>query len=375
MKKTTSIVDHKFLSVIIENVPGMIFIKDAKDLRFVHFNKAGEELLGYSREDLIGKNDYDFFSKEQADFFTAKDRATLAEGKIVDIPEEPIQTKFKGERILHTKKVTIYDEQGNPEYLLGISDDITERKQAEDVSRRLVQEKAAREEAEKTLNLRDEFISIAAHELNTPLTALTLQLHLVDRLLETHGGKLLQDHFKSCHMQVDRFAKLIENLLDATRASAGRLSIDKDEADLCEVIRRVLKWYEPELKKTHCTLTLDCDQTLTGFWDPLRIEQVVTNLLSNAIKFGSGKEIEISMRKEENMARLSVRDHGVGLSEEGKARIFNRFERAASMKTYPGLGLGLYISNQIVLAHGGRMKVESKLGEGSCFTVELPLRS
>ncbi|MBU1713883.1 MAG: PAS domain S-box protein [Proteobacteria bacterium] len=123
---------NTFLDSIIENIPNMLFLKDAKDLRFVRFNRAGEDLLGYSRDDLLGKSDYDFFPKEQADSFTEKDRDVLRGKEVVDIPEEPLQTRNKGERILHTKKVPILGVNGEPEYLLGISEDITERKQAEE---------------------------------------------------------------------------------------------------------------------------------------------------------------------------------------------------------------------------------------------------
>ncbi len=120
--------DHTvFFQSIVDNVPNMIFVKEAKELRFVLFNKAGEELLGYKREDMIGKNDYDFFPKDQADFFIAKDRTVLDEKILLDIPEEPLQTRLKGVRILHTKKIPILDDQGNPQYLLGISEDITDR--------------------------------------------------------------------------------------------------------------------------------------------------------------------------------------------------------------------------------------------------------
>ena len=123
---------NMFLNSIIENIPNMVFLKDAKELRFALFNKAGEQLLGYNRSQLIGKNDYDFFTKEQADFFTKKDRQTLSHGDILDVPEEKIKTKYQGERILHTKKVPILDKRGRPEYLLGISEDITEKKKIED---------------------------------------------------------------------------------------------------------------------------------------------------------------------------------------------------------------------------------------------------
>lgn len=124
-----------FLDSIVENIPNMIFVKDAKELRFILFNRAGEELLGYSRDEMLGKNDYDFFTKEQADFFTEKDRDVLHACRIADIPEEPIQTKDKGVRILHTKKVPILNQRGEPAYLLGISEDITERKRREKLLR------------------------------------------------------------------------------------------------------------------------------------------------------------------------------------------------------------------------------------------------
>ncbi|WP_374075929.1 PAS domain S-box protein [Bdellovibrio bacteriovorus] len=136
-----------FLEAIFENIPNMIFVKDAKDLRFVRFNKAGEDLIGVPRSEMIGKNDYDFFPKEQADFFTTKDRDVLNDTRIVDIPEEPIQTA-KGIRYLHTKKIPICNKEGQPEYLLGVSEDITEKKEAEKQKMALLQEQVAREEAE-----------------------------------------------------------------------------------------------------------------------------------------------------------------------------------------------------------------------------------
>ncbi len=119
-------VNERFLDSIVENIPNMIFVKEAAELRFVRFNRAGEALLGHAREDLIGRNDYDFFPEEQADFFTEKDRQVLAGGKLVDIPEEPIDTAH-GKRWLHTMKIPVLGADGEPEYLLVISEDITAR--------------------------------------------------------------------------------------------------------------------------------------------------------------------------------------------------------------------------------------------------------
>jgi PAS domain S-box-containing protein len=127
--------NQRFLDSIIEHLPNMVFVKDAQDLRFVRFNRAGEELLGYSRDDLIGKNDYDFFPQEEADFFTSIDRTVLKSGELLDIPEEPIQTRWNGIRFLHTKKIPLVDKNGKPQYLMGISEDITEYKQAQEALR------------------------------------------------------------------------------------------------------------------------------------------------------------------------------------------------------------------------------------------------
>jgi len=135
-----------FLNSVLENIPDMIFVKDARHLRFVRFNKAGEELLGIPATEMIGKNDYDFFPKQEADFFTRKDRAVLKDGRMVDIPEEPIHTKHKGVRYLHTKKIPILDERGNPQFLLGISEDITEKKKAAETLRKSHEELESRVE-------------------------------------------------------------------------------------------------------------------------------------------------------------------------------------------------------------------------------------
>jgi PAS domain S-box-containing protein len=145
---------NAFLDSIVENIPNMIFLKDAKELRFIRFNRAGENLMGVSRDDLVGKNDYDFVPKEQADFFTQKDREVLRGKEVVDIPEEPLHTSNKGERILHTQKVPILNARGEPEYLLGISEDITSRKYAEE-ELRLYREHLEELIKERTLELEE----------------------------------------------------------------------------------------------------------------------------------------------------------------------------------------------------------------------------
>ena len=141
-----------FLNSIVENIPDMVFVKDAKSLKFVLFNRAGEQLLGYRRADLIGKNDYDLFPKAEADFFTGKDRAVLRDKTLLDIPEEPIETGHSGERILHTKKIPILDGQGEPVYLLGISEDITDRHHVEQMRHRHERETTAVNDILRAIN-------------------------------------------------------------------------------------------------------------------------------------------------------------------------------------------------------------------------------
>lgn len=368
---------YRFLDSVVENIPDMIFVKEAKDLRFVRFNKAGEDLLGYKREDLIGKNDYDFFPKTEADFFTSKDRAVLDGKKLLEIDEEPIKTRLKGPRILHTKKIPILDEKGDPIYLLGISEDVTEKKQAEAIKQQLLHEQIAKEEAQTGIRVRDDFISIVSHELKTPLTALTMQFQMLPRILKNtpfDGKEKFFELFQSSIKQFERFSKLVDELLDISRISAGRIVLETQDSNLSSIITRALDLYRADSERAGCNLVLNLDSTIVGCWDPTRVEQIVVNLLTNAIKYGAGKPIEISTSRNGDNAVLAVKDQGIGICPTDQAKIFDRFERAVPVTRYSGLGLGLYITREIVQAHGGMIRVESELEKGATFFVELPLK-
>jgi len=230
-------------------------------------------------------------------------------------------------------------------------------------------------QAQEAIHLRDEFLSVASHELYTPITSLMLSLEAM--LPGACTGEVLNP--KAMHKLLDlvarqgrRLIRLIADLLDVSRIETGRLLLELTEVELGALVREVVERLEPDLARSRCSLFVRASAPVTGRWDRSRLDQVVTNLLSNAIKFGQGQPIEVSVGAEAGVARLVVRDRGIGIAPACQGRIFERFERAAPAEHYGGLGLGLYISRRIVEAHGGSIRVESLPGAGSTFIVEVP---
>jgi len=230
-------------------------------------------------------------------------------------------------------------------------------------------------EAKEAIRLRDEFLSVASHELYTPITSLMLSLEALaptGRTGKVLDQRAMQKLLDLVSRQGRRLVRLIGDLLDVSRIEMGRLQLEVSDIELGGLVRDVVERLEPDLARSRCSLSIRASAPVTGRWDRSRLDQVVTNLLSNAIKFGSSKPIEVSIAAESGIARLEVRDSGIGISGARQDHIFNRFERAASAEHYGGLGLGLYITRRIVEAHGGSVHVESQAGAGSTFTVELP---
>jgi signal transduction histidine kinase len=221
------------------------------------------------------------------------------------------------------------------------------------------------------VQVRDDFISIAGHELRTPLMSLLLdatRLGAVDNLAP--------DKLKAACQRVarcgDRLRALIDDLLDVSRIRTGRLLLECTEVELAALAREVAERYQPEIARVGSTLTFAPGGPIYGRWDRSRIQQVIANLLQNAIRYGAGKPIEIVPEQQDDVAHLWVRDHGCGIDPRDQDRIFERFERASGMIRKEGLGLGLWITREIVRAHGGSISVDSRPGEGAAFLVELP---
>jgi signal transduction histidine kinase len=220
---------------------------------------------------------------------------------------------------------------------------------------------------------RETFIGIASHELRTPVSALALQVALVER--STADAPPLPDGVRRLLDRVSRTARrledLVDRLLDASRLGRSGVALERAPVDLAAAARAAAEILGGE---GTVEIRVDAGAPVTGSWDPLRIEQVVQNLIANAVKFGAGRPIDVEVREASGSARLVVRDRGIGIAPEARERIFGRFERAVPLENYGGFGLGLWIARQAVEAHGGKIAVESEPGEGATFTVTLPLR-
>jgi signal transduction histidine kinase len=236
----------------------------------------------------------------------------------------------------------------------------------------------ARVRAEDAVRVRDDFLSIASHELRTPLTTLSLQTEGALRLLRSGdavaGAAALRalQKIESIRRSVGRLEQLVQGLLDVSRIAAGRLELQLEDVDLSSLVSEVCERFEDEARRSSSSIRLSSSGPAVGRWDALRLDQVFTNLLSNAVKYGQGHPVEVSVACSSSSATVRVQDHGIGVAQEDQDRIFGRFERAVSDRHFGGLGLGLWITRQIVEAMGGVVSIQSAPERGATFTVQLP---
>ncbi len=228
--------------------------------------------------------------------------------------------------------------------------------------------------AQDSIRARDEFLSIASHELKTPLTSMRLRVQQMESALKSPRPlppEKVERMLEVFGTQLQRLSNLADHLLDVSRVHEKRIDLRREELDLVSVARHVAGHVAQQLEQSGCDFKLVSSAPVWGRWDRLRMEQVMLNLLTNAMKYGEGHPIRMEVTAREGRARITVEDHGVGIPLEAQGRIFDRFERAASL-SYGGLGLGLFITRRIIEAHGGSIHVESEPGQGARFTVELP---
>lgn len=228
---------------------------------------------------------------------------------------------------------------------------------------------------ERTLQVRDDFLAIAAHELRTPMTPINIrlqaiQLHLPTIIERAPDAVLVENGISNISRQVDRMLKLIENLLDASSISRIEKKIlNLEEVDLVQIVKEVVERYQR--KNIH--LIFSCEQCI-GHWDIIMIDQIIDNIFNNALKYGKDNPITIYLSENKTHIKIIVQDKGIGISKNSQKIIFNRFERAASSKHYGGLGLGLYIAKQYVSMHNGTIMIESEVNKGTSIIIDLPKR-
>jgi PAS domain S-box-containing protein len=353
----------------LDAVQDAVLVFDASSWRVLHASHGASHMLGYGRGELLGMAP----ARLMPDF----DEGAL--GQLVRRDGPPGQSRLPVETRYRHRDGHDIPVEASFQYIdidsgrvVAIGRDISERKQAEAERRRLY------EQAVEAVGIRDEFLSIASHELRTPLASLSLSIDSLVRLLREDravqpGADRTEKRLKRAARQVERLTHLVNDLLDVARINGGRLDLHPESLDLATLAREVIGRFSEDAERAGCAVTVLAGGPIVGRWDAPRMEQVLVNLLSNAMKFGSGKPIEVSIGAMGGAAIMVVRDHGIGITPEFRARMFGRFQRGVSGRNFGGLGLGLYIAEKIVAAHGGSIEASSEPGAGAVFTVRIPL--
>lgn len=333
--------------------------------RVASWNLGAERILGYKSDEIIGKS-VDRFHQES-------DREAGKPAREIQIArdagrfeEETWRVRKDGSMFWANVVLTPIHDRGTFLGFAKVTRDLTARRDAEEERVRLAQ-------AHEALRLRDEFLSIASHELRTPLTALDLQVQGLESQREIVDPKL-KTKIHRMAKSTARLRALIETLLDVSRIATGRFTVNALPGDMVAFVDDVAEQLEERARAAGCTI--DVERRVTSapvLIDPLRMDQVLTNVLENAFKFGAEKPVHLAVDAKEGCAVVAVSDHGPGIAQKDRERIFNRFERAAPTQHYGGLGLGLYVSREIVAAHGGSITARSNASEGACLEIRIPL--
>jgi PAS domain S-box-containing protein len=343
-----------------------IFMLDPSG-RVVTWNAGAARIKGYEAREILGHHFSEFYEDE--DIQAGKCERELEEAaRVGRFEDEGWRLRKDGTKFWANVVITaLRTENGELVGYAKVTRDLTDR-------RRLEEERLNLARAEEAIRLRDEFLSLAAHELKTPLTVLQLQLDtLHDRMDES--GQRVAKKLQRAAQSSERLALLVESLLDVSRIATGRFALDIKEFDLVDTVHRVVDGLRPSADRARCDLSIVADEPIIGSWDRLRLEQALTNLLANAIKYGAGAPVVVIASRQGGDVVLEVRDHGPGIPETELGRIFQRFERATSIRNYGGLGLGLYFIQAIVEAHGGSASACNAIDGGARFQITLPLRT
>jgi len=340
------------LQAIIDGSTALIYLKDTQG-RYLLINTQFEKLFHVTKKQMVGKTTFDLFPKEIAGTLEAHNQEILQVG--TERAWEEVVSLDDGWHTYLSVKFPLFDPTGVPYAVCGISTDITERKKLE--------------------KRKDDFISMASHELKTPVTSIAAFAELLQLLCEQEGDAKYLPYLSQMNTQVARLTRLINDVLDLSKIQAGKLALQKTFVDLNTLVKETVETLQLTTKK-HQLLVVGAVNTQV--WaDQDRIGQVLTNLLANAIRYAPEPgNILVHLSEEENAVTLAVQDFGIGIPPEHQAKIFERYYRVGGKteNTFPGLGMGLYISHEIVQHHGGCMWVDSAVGKGSTFSFSLPLK-
>jgi len=351
-----------------DHVRDIILVIDADTGRIVEANRAAEQAYQYARGELLALSIYDL-RVEPPPSVSDQMRTADREGYLFEALHRrkdgsvfAVEVSSRGETL------------GQTRYLLSIIRDITERRRAQEEHQRAeLERERLLATTQHALATREEFLWVASHELRTPITIVSLQLHQLRRSIDRGDPPdRLTASAEAALAHVDRLSALVQRLLDASQLDNGP-RLDLGDVQLGDVARNALERVRSQTDAAGIDITIEIP-AVTGRWDAVRLEQVLINLLSNAVKYGLRQPVSVTARLDLDVVHLEVRDRGIGLPASETDRIFGKFERAVSTAHYGGLGLGLYIARQIVEAHRGWIEVESAPGRGSTFRVTLPLR-
>jgi PAS domain S-box-containing protein len=357
------------LRLLVDSVKDYAIFMLAPDGTVASWNGGAERLHGYRADEIIGEHFSRFYT--EPDILAGKPetelRVATLEGRYED---EGWRLRKDGTRFWANVVVTaLRDSNGQLFGFAKVTRDLTERRNAEE-------DRLRRARAEEALRVRDEFLSVASHELRTPISTLRLQADGLIRVLQKGEGAITRERIlervQKVGGEIGRLERLVHDLLEVTRITSGRIVLQPAPVDLAQLTATALERLGDHLEAASCPVTFRAEGDTTGLWDADRIDQVVVNLLTNAAKYGRGAPIMVDVVGDEGTVQLRVHDSGIGIPADQLQKIFERFERAADAKHYGGFGLGLWIARQLVEAHRGAIRAESVEGEGATFVVTLP---